>query len=159
MNHTTSGLLLTGLVALPIGVAGGVAVAHSSSTHPTATPTAKTGATARPSATPQAKKKVARAVAKPTPAPLRTITGPSVDMDWGPVQATLVVQGKRLVDVRISAPTERARSAFINQQAVPWLRQETLQAQSANINLISGATLTSEAYAQSLQAALDAAHL
>lgn len=158
MNRTTSGLLLTGLVALPIGVAGGVAVAHSSSTHPAATPTAKPGAKARPTATPRAKK-VARAAAKPTPVPQRSVTGPSVDMEWGPVQATLVVQGKRLVDVRISAPTERARSAFINQQAVPWLRQETLQAQSANINLISGATLTSEAYAQSLQAALDAAHL
>jgi uncharacterized protein with FMN-binding domain len=80
-------------------------------------------------------------------------------MRWGPVQVTIVVKGKRLVDVQATAPTERARSAFINDQAVPWLRQEALQAQSANIDLISGATMTSEAFAQSLQDALQQAHL
>jgi hypothetical protein len=48
------------------------------------------------------------------------------------------------------------KSAAINSQAIPLLRQETLQTQSAQVNVVSGATLTSEAYAQSLQAALKA---
>jgi len=72
---------------------------------------------------------------------------------------SIVVQGTRITDIEATAPTERQRSAFINQQALPLLRQEVLQAQSAAVDVISGATLTSEAYGASLQAALDAAHL
>jgi uncharacterized protein with FMN-binding domain len=55
-------------------------------------------------------------------------------------------------------PNERQRSAEISQYAGPQLRQEALQAQSANINVVSGASYTSQGYAQSLQGALDAAH-
>jgi len=96
---------------------------------------------------PKKKKKVVAVVP-------RTIQGPAVDMRWGPVQVTIVVKGKVLTDVQATAPTERSRSAFINNQAIPVLRQEALQAKSANIDLLSGATMTSEAFAQSLQAAL-----
>ena len=46
---------------------------------------------------------------------------------------------------------------MINAQAMPWLTQEAIQAQNANINIISGATLTSEAFANSLQSALSSA--
>ena len=105
------------------------------------------GATATPPKKPKKKKKVVVVVP-------RTIQGPAVDMRWGPVQVTIVVKGKVLTDVQATAPTERSRSAFINNQAIPILRQEALQAKSANIDLLSGATLTSEAFAQSLQAAL-----
>jgi uncharacterized protein with FMN-binding domain len=83
-----------------------------------------------------------------------TVQGPSVDMRWGLVQVTIVVKNKQLMDVEATAPTERQRSADINGQAIPWLRSEALQAHSANINLISGATMTSDAFTQSLQAAL-----
>ncbi len=103
-----------------------------------------------------------RPVVRPTATPrptVRTITGPSVDMQWGPVQVTIVVTGKRITDIQASAPTERDRSAFINSQAIPLLRQEVLQAQSATIDTLSGATMTSEAYIQSLQSALQAARL
>ncbi len=109
------------------------------------------GATAAP---PKKKKKKKVVVVAP-----RTIQGPAVDMHWGPVQVTIVVKGKALTDVQATAPTERARSAFINNQAIPILRQEALQAKSANIDLLSGATMTSEAFAQSLQAALTQAGL
>jgi len=103
-----------------------------------------------------------RPVVRPTATPrptVRTITGPSVDMQWGPVQVTIVVTGKRITDIQASAPTERDRSAFINSQAIPMLRREVLQAQSATIDTLSGATMTSEAYIQSLQSALQAARL
>jgi uncharacterized protein with FMN-binding domain len=55
-------------------------------------------------------------------------------------------------------PYQHATSAYISQQAAPLLQQEALQAQSANIQIISGATYTSESYAQSLQSALAKAH-
>ena len=72
---------------------------------------------------------------------------------------TIVVKGRKITDIRATAPSERPRSAYINKQAVPILRQEVLKAQSANIDGISGATMTSEAFDASLQAALKAAHL
>ena len=89
----------------------------------------------------------------------RTVKGPSVEMRWGPVQVTITVKGKRLTAIQASYPSERQRSAYINRQAIPWLRSEALQAQSANIDLISGATMTSEAFDSSLQAALKIAKI
>jgi uncharacterized protein with FMN-binding domain len=82
-------------------------------------------------------------------------TGPAVEMEYGPVQVALDVQGGKIIDVKaLQYPVDRPRSQFINSQAVPLLRSEVLQAQSANINVISGATFTSEAFASSLQAAI-----
>src|SRR6185437_5331338 len=93
----------------------------------------------------------------------RTYVGPSVDMQWGPVQVTIVVTGKTVTNLRATAPTERARSAYINGIAVPMLRKEVLQAKTVakikNIYGISGATMTSEAFYQSLLASLKSAHL
>lgn len=147
------------IAAVAVVVAGGAAWAatHQSSDQPPATalPTVAPAVTATPSG-------ASSATGSASPAPsgaTRTIQGPSEDMRWGPVQVTLIVQGSRITDVQATAPTERERSAFINNQAVPMLRQETLQAQNANIDLISGATMTSEAFAASLQAALQQAHL
>lgn len=78
---------------------------------------------------------------------------------FGDVQVRAVLRGNRLVDVvALQLPNDRARSAYISEQAAPVLRQEALDAQSASIDTVSGATYTSESYAQSLQAALDAAH-
>jgi uncharacterized protein with FMN-binding domain len=103
---------------------------------------------------------LAKATAKPKKkATVRTVHGPSVAMQWGPIQVTVKVKGKKIVDISATYPTERPRSQFINSQAIPWLRQEVLQAQSARIQLIGGATMTSEAYAMSLQAALNQAKL
>lgn len=80
-------------------------------------------------------------------------------MRWGTVQVTIVVSGKKITDVQATAPTERQRSAFINDQALPMLKSEVLQSQSANIDYLSGATMTCDAYIQSLQSALTQAHL
>jgi uncharacterized protein with FMN-binding domain len=75
---------------------------------------------------------------------------------FGPTQVATVTHNGRLVDVvTIAMPTDRPRSLFISDQAGPLLRREALQAQSAKINVVSGATYTSEAYARSLQSALD----
>ena len=89
----------------------------------------------------------------------RTYTGPGVSDPFGNVQAAVTVSGNRISGVAITAPMGDPRSSNINSQAIPLLRQETLQAQSANVNVISGATYTSQAYKQSLQAALNQAKL
>jgi uncharacterized protein with FMN-binding domain len=82
-------------------------------------------------------------------------TGSAVEMEYGPVQVEIAVQGGKITDVNVPQyPVDRPRSQFINSQAIPLLRSEVLQAQSAEIHVISGATFTSEAFARSLQAAI-----
>ena len=74
----------------------------------------------------------------------------------GDVQVRVTMNGSRIVDVQaLQLPHDRSRSASISNAAGPILRREALQAQSANIDLVSGATYTSESYAESLQGALD----
>lgn len=78
---------------------------------------------------------------------------------YGPVQIRITYAGGRISRVvAVQLPSGRSRDAEINSYAVPILESETLAAQSANINSVSGATYTSDGYVQSLQAALDAAH-
>jgi hypothetical protein len=89
----------------------------------------------------------------------RTVAGPVVSTDYGDVQVRVTLQGSRIVDVQaLQLPSDRSRSVRISQEAGPILRQEALQAQSANIDLVSGASYTSQGYAQSLQGALDSSN-
>lgn len=88
----------------------------------------------------------------------RQLTGPVVRTRYGPVQVQVTMQQGRIIDVAaLELPTGR-RSGQISNEAAPLLREEALQAQSATIDILSGATYTSEAYAESLQGALDQAH-
>lgn len=87
----------------------------------------------------------------------RTVTGPVVQTDYGPVQVKVVAQGHRILDVvAVQTPNGDRHSEEVAAYAVPILHQEALTAQSAQIDAVSGATYTSIGYAQSLQAALDA---
>lgn len=93
-----------------------------------------------------------------TPGGTRTVDGPVVDTNYGNVQVRVTLQGSKIVDVQaLQLPSDRSRSARISQYAGPLLRKETLQAQSAKIDLVSGASYTSDGYAQSLQGALNSA--
>jgi uncharacterized protein with FMN-binding domain len=85
--------------------------------------------------------------------------GSKASMKWGVVQVTITVSGRRVTGVSDTTPKGKARSLFINNRAEPILKRETLKAQSAKIQLVSGATLTSRAWEQSLQYALGKAHL
>jgi hypothetical protein len=88
-----------------------------------------------------------------------TIDGPVVSTRYGPIQVEISVAGGHVADiVALQLPTSR-RSGQISRYAEPILRQEALTAQSAAIDVVSGATYTSDAYARSLQAALDQAGL
>jgi uncharacterized protein with FMN-binding domain len=88
-----------------------------------------------------------------------TFTGEAADTRYGPVQVRITISGGRITAAQaVEYPQESSRDVRINSAAVPRLNQETLQAQSAQIDTVSGATYTSEGYQQSLQSALDAAH-
>ncbi|SRR5579884_3604547 len=91
--------------------------------------------------------------------PSGSFSGPVVQGMFGPVQARITVLGGRITNIAISAPKDNPTSQYINSIAVPLLRKETLRVQSANINAVSGATVTSEAYYQSLVSALKKAHI
>ncbi len=89
-----------------------------------------------------------------------TVTGTSTDTRWGPVQVQITVADGQITDVTVvEYPTGNGKDRQINARALPVLVQETLDAQSADIDMVSGATVTSEGYIGSLQSALDEAGL
>ena len=119
---------------------------------PTAVPTAapRAAPTARPTA-------LAPAATAPPVSAARTLTGQPVDVGYGTVQVRVTLAGTRIVGVSaLSLPTG-GRSDEISSYAEPLLQKEALKAQSASIDAVSGASYTSQGYAQSLQSALDAA--
>jgi uncharacterized protein with FMN-binding domain len=88
----------------------------------------------------------------------RSVTGDAFDTRFGPVQVRVTLNGTKLTDVTIlQAPAGTPRDVEINNYALPVLTQEALSANSAQIDMVSGATFTSEGYVQSLQSALDRA--
>jgi uncharacterized protein with FMN-binding domain len=88
-----------------------------------------------------------------------TVNGSVENNGYGPVQTRLLVSAGRIIDVGTLSLPEDGHSRRINSYAVPLLRQEVLDAQSARVDTVTGATATSDAYLRSVQAALDAAHL
>ncbi|HXN04280.1 MAG TPA: FMN-binding protein [Candidatus Acidoferrum sp.] len=86
-------------------------------------------------------------------------TGQDFQNQFGDTQVKVTISGGRITDVQaLQLPYDRQRSAEISQYAAPQLHDEVLQAQSAQIDSLSGATYTSDSYAQSVQSALDQAH-
>jgi uncharacterized protein with FMN-binding domain len=81
--------------------------------------------------------------------------GPAVDAYYGLVQIEAIVQNGRLASIKVLRyPSDRRTSRFINRQALPILGREVVRAQSARVSIVSGATLTSEAFIRSLDGAL-----
>jgi uncharacterized protein with FMN-binding domain len=93
-----------------------------------------------------------------TPASTRpkVVDGASIDTRWGPVQVEVTIASGKITDVQpLAVPYDNGKSQEINNYAVPILRQEIINAQSAQIDTVSGATYTSGGYRDSLQSALD----
>ena len=87
-----------------------------------------------------------------------TVNGPAVDTAYGLVQVQVRLQGHRIVSAKaIDYPMGTGQDRAINSYAIPVLQHETVAAQSARVDTVSGATYTSDGYRRSLQAALDAA--
>jgi uncharacterized protein with FMN-binding domain len=117
--------------------------ATSPTTPPTST-TPTTPTTPAPSSAPTSKSATA------------TVTGAVAQTQWGPVQVQLTEQAGKITAVNVvQYPNGNHRDAEINSYALPILINETVQAQSAQIDMVSGATVTSDGYLQSLQSALD----
>lgn len=87
-----------------------------------------------------------------------TYTGTVANAYWGGVQISATISAGKIVSIKIlQYPNSHSASVMINQQALPYLQKEVIKAQSTNIQLISGATFTSQAFVQSLSAALNKA--
>ena len=122
-----------------------LALGGTGSTGGTTTTTPKTTASAAPST-------AATKAASGT----RTLTGSSIDTRYGAVQVEIKVSGKTITEVNaVALPDRDGHSAQISQYCAPILSQEAMSAQSAQIQMISGATFTSDGYIQSLQSAID----
>jgi uncharacterized protein with FMN-binding domain len=88
-----------------------------------------------------------------------TYTGAAAQTYWGTVQVQITVQNGRITAAQaVQYPQNNPRDVEINAYAVPQLDQEAVQSQSGSIDAVSGATVTSDGYIQSLQSAIDLAH-
>jgi len=87
-----------------------------------------------------------------------TYTGDAIQTPHGMVQVEIVVTNQRITDIHVvQCPSDLQHSIDLCQQATPLLISRSLDAQSANIDSVSGATFTSQGYKQSLQSAIDKA--
>lgn len=97
---------------------------------------------------------------KQTNSPYRDgqFTGDSADAYYGYIQIKATISGGKITDVAfLDYPQDRSTSREINSQAMPYLKQEAIAAQSANVDIVSGATDSSRAFIQSLRSALNKA--
>lgn len=89
-----------------------------------------------------------------------TVDGSVVSTRFGNVQVQITVENGQITkSVVLQVPWNNQKDQQINARAVPTLNSEAVKAQSADIDMVSGATYTSQAYLQSLQSAIDRAHL
>ncbi len=132
---------------------------------PGAAPPTGTGSATSTPADPSPSSGAGTTVTPTTPAPSSTstsgtFTGTTVNTRYGPVQVQITVDGGRVTAAQaVRYPNRDRRDQEINSRAVPQLNAEAVEAQSSQIDMVSGATYTSTAYIQSLQAALDQANL
>jgi uncharacterized protein with FMN-binding domain len=90
----------------------------------------------------------------------KTVTGASVDTRWGPVQVKITVSGGKITNATaVVYPQNNSRDQEINAVAIPTLQQESVGRNNANIDMVSGATYTSQGFIGSLQDALNQAGL
>lgn len=134
------------------GLASTLPAQSPSPAQPSPSPSDSSSPSSTPSAAPSP---------SPSPAGLSgTFTGADFPNRFGDVQVKVIITNGRITDVQpIQMPQDRAQSAYISQVAGPMLHDEVIQAQSAQIDIISGATYTSESYAQSVESALQQAHM
>jgi uncharacterized protein with FMN-binding domain len=123
--------------------------------HPSATPATTLPSTEPTSTASNPGSPTPRSAAPTTPSPSGTYAGQDVQYRYGEIEVRIAVSDGRITGIDFpveSAPDSRSQN--INSQALPILTQEALSAQGVNIDVVSGATYTSDAFAQSLQSAL-----
>lgn len=142
--------------AAPLGASTSAFASSAQASAPVTTTTKATASkTASKARTAKQKSRTAKAATPATTSTAtRKLTGSTAQTPFGPVQVQITVQGTKITGATALQTPQGGRSSQINQQAVPYLVQETLAAQSANIQGVSGATYTSGGWVQSLQSAL-----
>lgn len=143
--------------AAPLPSLGTSATGSSSTSAPQSA-----GGSASTSATPKTKtkKSAASGGASTAPAAPQTYVGSAITTQYGIVQVKITVANGKITDVGFVQLTAfDGRSQQINSYAAPTLLQEAMQAQSAQVDTVSGASYTSEGYRESLQSAIDQAGL
>ena len=89
-----------------------------------------------------------------TPSKSGTVTGDTIQTQWGPVQVQITVSGGQVTSAKaLQFPNGDRRSQSISQQAIPYLIQQTLTTKSANVLGVSGASYTSDGWRRSLASA------
>ena len=136
------------------GTLAGIAALLSFKTHPA---TSAAEATA-PSSTPATSATSTGTASGKTSGGGRTFTGKVINTNYGPMQVQITLSGQKITAVKVLQQTDDGtNSQQIDSNAIPKLNNETLTAQSARIDAVSGASYTSSGYIQSLQSALDEA--
>jgi uncharacterized protein with FMN-binding domain len=152
---TVAGLLMLFSYHTSLAGAGSVTTAPALGARTTTAP----GSTSR-SATTGGSSSGGSSTSGSTTGASKTVTGNVAQTQWGPVQVRLTVSaGKITAAEAVQYPNGNGRDQQINSYALPVLAREVLAAQSGNIDLVSGATVTSDGYVTSLQSAIDKAHL
>ena len=157
----------------PVTATTAVAATTSTATTTTSTTTAAAGTRSTTSSSGTSSTATAAATANPTASATTSTTttttaavatyadgtwaGAAVAEPWGTFQVEVVVSGGQITGVNVVSSPQDGHSSRINSSAIPTLTQATVASQSAAVDMISGATWTSQSYATSLQAALDAA--
>jgi uncharacterized protein with FMN-binding domain len=148
------------------GTVAGLAGILSFHTHPqTSAPAASAGTPAAKASPTTAARRQHRTKSKPAGSTaassdaVRNLTGATERYGYGRLAVRVTVRGSRIINVSVpTLETSEQYSQQLAENTIPTLRQEVLAAQSAHINAVSGATYTSDAYAESVQAALDKLH-
>lgn len=158
---TLSASWATGLTSKPAAVTGVHVLSGAKAGTPVAAAPPKPAKSSSGSTSSSTKPSSHKASKAPAAAPQSgTVDGAVVGTQYGSVQVRVSFTGKKITNVHALQLTDSSgTSVSISAGAAPTLRHEALAAQSAKIDVVSGATYTSEAYQQSLQSALDAAHL
>ena len=158
---TLSASWATGLTPKPAAVTGVHVLSGAKAGTPVAAAPPKPAKSSSGSTSSSTKPSSHKASKAPAAAPQSgTVDGAVVGTQYGSVQVRVSFTGKKITNVHALKLTDSSgTSVSISAGAAPTLRHEALAAQSAKIDVVSGATYTSEAYQQSLQSALDAAHL
>jgi uncharacterized protein with FMN-binding domain len=154
LSATALGLAATlGFNAHRPGTATTTAAVKTTTTTTTTTPPSSSSSSSSGTA-----RSSSRSSTTSSPAATKSVTGDAVSTVYGPVQLKVTVKGGRITDVQpVQLPSNDPKSVEINAYAAPLLRQSALSKQSANIDVVSGATYTSQGYQAALQSALNKA--
>jgi len=151
--------VMTGLTALVLGLGIRAGVHDSSVTTAVAAPVGVLSSDPSPSASSGTTEATPAPRATQPAASVKRVNGEAAQTRYGPVQVQITVKAGRITAAEaVEYPTQDRRDQEINSWAIPQLQDETVQAQSAQIDTLSGATVTSVGYLTSLQSAIDQAH-